>query len=1028
MKKIHLTILLLLFTSKLYPYNHPEIQWKTVYTDHFAIHYYDKSEPALYPTWKIAEETYATLAPLFNYVNPRRISIGLAEYDDFSNGYALPLNGSVMIWLPELRTEFRNNTTWLRNVITHELGHIMSLQRKFGLQVLLSQASFSFTNPSSIIESSLLFPNQTFFPNWISEGIAQLSAEKLRNDAFDTRREMLLRGSILNKQALTLNEMGVFNHDGRGNEMVYNQGYSIVKFLEQNYGTEKLIRIFKTAKGANYNFNYIFSQEYGISIENVYKAWLDSLTKHYSSVESSLQINITPTKIWHQGLYNTLPKVSPNKTYWGWFSSMKDDFSRSDLVIAPYGSTQPIAIIKYAHTSWDFSQDGKSVFYIKSRSPNMTGSFFNDIYKYEFETGKETRITRDARVYDISTQNRSNEILCVQYVNGAYSLSSYSLETNSFKVIKSALIGDPFLQVTSEPTQKELIITTKLVNGYSRLFLVNTANDSIIQLTSIPGNEESPHVSSDGRIYYSADYSGIYNCYSVRKDGTDLKIHTKTVGGYFTPWVVSEKELLCSHYGKDEFSIVKVQPFSDTTISVDSTRAEFKPLPTPKGKLSISPILYKPIYFSPYSIINYSGYYYSNKPFFDNTPMLDTTELSIGAAFMMYQADALNKKMRALSLGINFFQSNIDTIFDTLANKTTSLIQDFHHNSTNLINSIPRDEISIENVSKDFSLSAIRNSRYNFSDHPYSLSATKGDTVTASSILPIFFPSVSYINSMNAATLSINVGVPLFLIIPVMVQLEASLDFRIAREMYMGLLFPYMQLRFLPVDEMSFTAEMLGYFQWINSSYFRKSTTYTGAGYSSMFLSLGPAFKKGLSINMNSDTVVIDAPSINTYTQMFHSFPLSKNSAFRISEEFRTTHTSEEILDFPGSFSTNDLSLKNISRNYFNSKTDFEYAFPIAKKINKGNRRYADALYGYLGYTLQMKFNDFLFQPDYDRGQPYSFTEYIPNADIFTAGHEIHGKITFGYFLHYDFNSALIADFGYELLREKFFFKVSLGI
>ena len=81
-------LLLGCIAAPLRAYNHPEIRWKTVSTRHFRIHYYDKTEPAVYAAAKIAENSYERLAHLYGYKFHRRIHLSLAAWDDYSNGLA----------------------------------------------------------------------------------------------------------------------------------------------------------------------------------------------------------------------------------------------------------------------------------------------------------------------------------------------------------------------------------------------------------------------------------------------------------------------------------------------------------------------------------------------------------------------------------------------------------------------------------------------------------------------------------------------------------------------------------------------------------------------------------------------------------------------------------------------------------------------------------------------------------------------------------------------------------------------------
>ena len=134
--------------SFLFAYNHPEIKWKTVTTKHFYIHYYDKTEPAVYAAWKIAEEAYSVFDSLYMFNDYNKIHLVLADYDDYSNGYAAWTQRTIMVWVPDARFDLRSNTTWLRDVITHELAHIMSLDKKKGMQLLDWTIALEYASPN----------------------------------------------------------------------------------------------------------------------------------------------------------------------------------------------------------------------------------------------------------------------------------------------------------------------------------------------------------------------------------------------------------------------------------------------------------------------------------------------------------------------------------------------------------------------------------------------------------------------------------------------------------------------------------------------------------------------------------------------------------------------------------------------------------------------------------------------------------------------------------------------------------------
>jgi hypothetical protein len=93
------------------------------------------AEP-VYAVWKIAEEVYSVLVEEYGFKLPEPISISLADYDDYSNGWADWTSSNIMIWITDIRFDLRGNTTWLSNVLTHELTHIIRLQLKKSMQLM----------------------------------------------------------------------------------------------------------------------------------------------------------------------------------------------------------------------------------------------------------------------------------------------------------------------------------------------------------------------------------------------------------------------------------------------------------------------------------------------------------------------------------------------------------------------------------------------------------------------------------------------------------------------------------------------------------------------------------------------------------------------------------------------------------------------------------------------------------------------------------------------------------------------------
>ena len=91
-------ILILLFSAPAVAQeaiNHPELEWKTIETEHFFVHFHEGTERTARATAKIAEEIYAPLTSLYNHEPDTKVSFVIKDYNDYSNGLVFLLEDAV---------------------------------------------------------------------------------------------------------------------------------------------------------------------------------------------------------------------------------------------------------------------------------------------------------------------------------------------------------------------------------------------------------------------------------------------------------------------------------------------------------------------------------------------------------------------------------------------------------------------------------------------------------------------------------------------------------------------------------------------------------------------------------------------------------------------------------------------------------------------------------------------------------------------------------------------------------------------
>ena len=190
------------------------------------------------------EEVFPTLAAAYDYYDDFRTIHVLVfdNSDQLGNGWANYYSNTMAIWATSLDFELRGSHDWIKNVVTHELTHIITLnkaRKKWPFQFALLSVSRFDSNPDITFQFPLYHLNT---PRGWTEGIAQYGAHKFGYDAWDSHRDMLLRMAVLEDDLLSWEEMGtVWDRMGKFyGEFVYNQGYAMMVYLHAQYGAEKV--------------------------------------------------------------------------------------------------------------------------------------------------------------------------------------------------------------------------------------------------------------------------------------------------------------------------------------------------------------------------------------------------------------------------------------------------------------------------------------------------------------------------------------------------------------------------------------------------------------------------------------------------------------------------------------------------------------------------------------------------------------------------------------------------------------------
>ena len=181
-KLIQIIFLIALHSFILSNVNHPELNWNTLESEHFLVHYHNGTKRTAVAALEIAEFVYLPVTTLYDFYPDSKTHIIIRDTDDFSNGSAFFFDNKIEIWSNPLDFDLRGSHDWIKNVITHEFVHIIQLgaslkhNRHFPAMYLQSMGyedekrkDVLYGYPNTI--TSYAIPSITI-PPWFAEGVA----------------------------------------------------------------------------------------------------------------------------------------------------------------------------------------------------------------------------------------------------------------------------------------------------------------------------------------------------------------------------------------------------------------------------------------------------------------------------------------------------------------------------------------------------------------------------------------------------------------------------------------------------------------------------------------------------------------------------------------------------------------------------------------------------------------------------------------------------------------------------------------
>jgi Tol biopolymer transport system component len=505
-----------------------DFEWKFIRSKHFDIFFYQGGQEIAEFAAVEIERSYVRISKAFKWKLSRRgLLILYNSHNDFQQ------TNTVQTYLPEgvggvtelfknrVILPFEGDYAQFRHVLAHELVHAVMNDMLYGGSV-----------------QALIANRAVQVPIWFSEGLAEFLSVGWTNDI-----DMLVRDVLVNS---TLEKEVVLNG------LPYHFGTSMFRYINEQYGFEKISEILHKVRGA-VSFRAALEQAVGIPIEDLYDDWYTSLKREYwPDIENRTEPKDVARQITGKSkdekreVFSTFvygPSIAPSGDKIAYIYRRNLDngifieslISETRTQIAEGESASHFEELHILHPGLSFSPDGRYLAF------SAKGGDADVIHIYDtFEETLETlRFSLDG-LFGASWSPNGRFIAFRGIYNGFADIYIYDLQQKLLQQLTYDKFDDiqPTWSFDSRKlyfaSDRDTILLAKTIGaaGYNMsaiekfnwdLYVYDFDAGEMRQLTNTEHNEIQPYLADGGRrLLYISDENGVQNSYvrDLRNDDT----------------------------------------------------------------------------------------------------------------------------------------------------------------------------------------------------------------------------------------------------------------------------------------------------------------------------------------------------------------------------------------------------------------------------------------------------------------------------------------------------------------------------
>lgn len=511
------------------------LDWFTLDSEHFRIHYHEGLEPAARRALVLAEAARARLAPRLGGAPRRRVEMVLTDEVRQANGFAQVFpDHRLTLYLtpPDDIAGLEDHAGWLELLVTHEVFHVLHLDRARGTPAALRRVFGRFP---------WLFPN-ALQPRWITEGLATWAETDAargigrgQSSYFDMLMRLELAGGL--KPLRQVNQP-LATWPGGTTHYLYGVGF--MQFIAERYGEAALWRLVEHYSDNLIPFR-INSNAAGVLGRELPQLWAEYgrwLEARHGGVLRGVRSRggRAGTRLTHDG-YDAgplAPVPGGGVAYVGW--------DRRDWPVLwrlhPDGRRERLArVLPGARVAGG----GPGLLVVQPEVCRNAG-LRHDLYR--LEAGGLRRLTRCGG-YPFAAWLPDGGILAVRRERGQSALVRLEADGSGERVLWAGNDGTVLSHLDVSPDGRLAAVAVWRPGGGWNLEAWDLVRGGWQPLTRDAAIENHPRFTNGGRaLLFTADYGGVYNIRRLDLASGRLETLTDVAGGAFHPVLAEEEGVL----------------------------------------------------------------------------------------------------------------------------------------------------------------------------------------------------------------------------------------------------------------------------------------------------------------------------------------------------------------------------------------------------------------------------------------------------------------------------------------------------